>query len=195
MCCGCIIAEDSECKADMEFESVQNSFHGTTFNLCAQYEHVPEIERYIRTVKDRSRSGYNSLPFEWIPRLVVVHLVGNSIFWLNAFPHEDGVSDTLSPQYLITGRHLPRLPETHTSWIRCLCTDTRATHQQHGATYMWGYMPWPNQKWTRWALFHVSRHWTTTHQKSMGRAWQDLHDDDKTCMQSSYWELILENGQ
>jgi hypothetical protein len=25
--------------------------------------------------------------------------------------------------------------------------------------------------------------------------WQDLHDDDKTCMQSSYWELMLENGQ
>jgi hypothetical protein len=25
--------------------------------------------------------------------------------------------------------------------------------------------------------------------------WQDLHDDDKTCMQSSYWELVLENGQ
>jgi hypothetical protein len=25
--------------------------------------------------------------------------------------------------------------------------------------------------------------------------WQDLHDGNKTCMQSSYWELILENGQ
>jgi hypothetical protein len=25
--------------------------------------------------------------------------------------------------------------------------------------------------------------------------WQGLHDDDKTCMQLSYWELILENGQ
>jgi hypothetical protein len=25
--------------------------------------------------------------------------------------------------------------------------------------------------------------------------WQDLHADNKTCMQSSYWELILENGQ
>jgi hypothetical protein len=25
--------------------------------------------------------------------------------------------------------------------------------------------------------------------------WQDLHDDDKTCMQLSYWELVLENGQ
>ena len=96
----------TECKADMEFEPVQNLFQGTTFNLCAEDEHVPEIERYIRTVKDRSRSGYNSLPFERIPRLVVVRLVGNSVFWLNAFPHEDGVSDTLSPRYLITGRHL-----------------------------------------------------------------------------------------
>jgi hypothetical protein len=28
-----------------------------------------------------------------------------------------------------------------------------------------------------------------------GCFWQDLHDDDKTCMQLSYWELILENGQ
>jgi hypothetical protein len=27
------------------------------------------------------------------------------------------------------------------------------------------------------------------------KGWQDLHDDDKTWMQSSYWELILENGQ
>jgi hypothetical protein len=25
--------------------------------------------------------------------------------------------------------------------------------------------------------------------------WQDLHDDNKNCMQLSYWELILENGQ
>jgi hypothetical protein len=25
--------------------------------------------------------------------------------------------------------------------------------------------------------------------------WQDLHDGNKTCMQLSYWELILENGQ
>jgi hypothetical protein len=27
------------------------------------------------------------------------------------------------------------------------------------------------------------------------QSWQDLHDDNKSCMQSSYWELILENGQ
>jgi acetolactate synthase regulatory subunit len=87
----------TECKADMEFKPVQNSFHSITFNVCAQDEHVPKIECYIQTVKDCSRSGYNSLPFERIPRLVVVRLVGNSIFWLNAFPHEDSISGTLSP--------------------------------------------------------------------------------------------------
>ncbi len=86
----------TECNAYMEFEPVQNSFCSITFNLFAQDEHVPEIERYIRTMKDHSQSGYNSLPFEQIPRLVVVRLVGNSIFWLNAFPHEDGISGTLS---------------------------------------------------------------------------------------------------
>jgi hypothetical protein len=30
---------------------------------------------------------------------------------------------------------------------------------------------------------------------SKGGSWQDLQDDDKACMQLSYWELILENGQ
>ncbi len=26
-------------------------------------------------------------------------------------------------------------------------------------------------------------------------SWQDLHDGNKTCIQLSYWELVLENGQ
>jgi hypothetical protein len=28
---------------------------------------------------------------------MLICLVANAIFWLNAFPHVDGVSDTLSP--------------------------------------------------------------------------------------------------
>jgi hypothetical protein len=39
----------------------------------------------------------------------------------------------------------------------------------------------------RWFKFH-SHCW-------IAWFWQDLHDDNKTCMQLSYWELILENGQ
>jgi hypothetical protein len=42
-----------------------------------------------------------------------------------------------------------------------------------------------------------SSHWKSSHKASWwhNSSWQDLHDDDKTCMQSSYLELILENGQ
>jgi hypothetical protein len=83
--------------ADPEFKPLQATFGQVSFNFCAQDEHVPEIEQYIRTVKDRTRSGYNSLPFERIPRLMLICLVANAIFWLNAFPHADGVSDTLLP--------------------------------------------------------------------------------------------------
>jgi hypothetical protein len=38
---------------------------------------------------------------------------------------------------------------------------------------------------------YITECWLT----SIWDFWQDLHGDDKTCMQSSYWELILENGQ
>ena len=61
--------------ADPEFEALQLILPAVAFNYCAQNEHVPEIERYIRTVKDRTRSGYNSLPFEQIPRIMLIHLV------------------------------------------------------------------------------------------------------------------------
>jgi hypothetical protein len=42
------------------------------------------------------QSGYNSLPFERIPRMMVIRLAANVVFWLNAFPHPDGMSSTLS---------------------------------------------------------------------------------------------------
>jgi hypothetical protein len=93
-------------QADPEFEPLIKKLPNIEFNLCAQDEHVPDIERYIRTVKDRVRSCYNILPYPCIPRLMLVRLVCNAVFWLNAFPHQDGVSSNLSPRYILTGKHL-----------------------------------------------------------------------------------------
>ena len=39
---------------------------------------------------------------------MVICLVVNAVFWLNAFPPSDGISDSLSLQYLLTGKHLSR---------------------------------------------------------------------------------------
>jgi len=96
----------TECNTNPEFRPLQGSYAGTSFNLCTEDEHVPEIERYIRTTKDHTRCGYNLLPFERVPRIMLIRLVCNAVFWLNASPHSDGVSDMLSPRYLLTGQHL-----------------------------------------------------------------------------------------
>jgi hypothetical protein len=83
--------------ANPEFSPVEDDNPNLAFNLCAQNEHVAEVERYVRTVKDRVCSCYNNLPFEQIPWQVLIRLVGNAVFWLNAFPHKDGASPTMSP--------------------------------------------------------------------------------------------------
>jgi len=44
---------------------------------------------------------------------MLIQLVCNAVFWLNVFPHSDGVSDTLSPQHLLTGQHLDYWKHVH----------------------------------------------------------------------------------
>lgn len=92
--------------ADGEFAPLESAMPRTAFNLCGTEEHVPEIERYIRTVKDRIRSCCNALPFQSIPRVMLARMVANAIFWLNSLPPKEGVSPTLSPRFILTGRHL-----------------------------------------------------------------------------------------
>ena len=90
--------------ADYEFEKLRPRF--PKLNTAGTNDHVPEIERYIRTVKDRARSTYRMLPYQYIPRLALIQLIHNCVFWLNAFPHPDGVSKEYSPRYLLTGKQL-----------------------------------------------------------------------------------------
>ena len=44
-------------------------------NTTAAREHVPEIERRIRTIKERVRSVISDFPFNPVPMLVLVQTV------------------------------------------------------------------------------------------------------------------------
>jgi hypothetical protein len=90
---------------DGEFESMRGDLAGIGMhlNVASNDEHVPEIERFIRTVKERTRCVYNIVPFPRMPSRMLVEMVQASVFWLNMFPPEDGVSDTISPRELIAG--------------------------------------------------------------------------------------------
>lgn len=85
-----------------------------------------QAERYICTIKDRVRSTYRMLPFKQIPRIMVIHLVLNAVFWINALPARDGVTSIHSPQYLSTGREL-----NYKLHVQLEFGEYIQTHEQH----------------------------------------------------------------
>ena len=90
---------------DYEFEAMRGDLMdgGVHLNAAAKDEHVPEIERSIRVVKERARSVYNTLPFSRIPFLMLAELVYSVTFWLNCFPPDRGIGGPMSPREIITG--------------------------------------------------------------------------------------------
>jgi hypothetical protein len=91
--------------ADGKFEVLRGTLAtaGAGLNVCSHDEHVPEIERFIRTLKEWTRCMYNSVPFQRNPILMIKEMVTACVFWLNMFPPHDGVSPSLSPRPLMTG--------------------------------------------------------------------------------------------
>jgi len=88
---------------DGGFECVRNllSEMGITLYVTSRNEHVPKIEIYIRSVKERVQSIRHTLPLKnYLPR-IISEVVYNAVFWLNSFPHTDGVHATTSPRTLL----------------------------------------------------------------------------------------------
>jgi len=64
---------------DGGFECIRNGLEdlGITLNVASRNEHVPEIERYIRTVNERVRAIAVSLPFTKHPPRLIAEMVYN----------------------------------------------------------------------------------------------------------------------
>jgi len=95
-----------ECYGDGEFESLRAVIAdgGAQLNVTSEDEHVPEVERYICTLKERARANYNVVPFTKMPGVMIVELVHAANYWLNMFPAPDSVSATQSPRRIMTGQ-------------------------------------------------------------------------------------------
>jgi Reverse transcriptase (RNA-dependent DNA polymerase) len=96
--------------ADGEFAPLQQMIYdenlGPKINLTARNEHVPEIERRIRVIKERARAVRHSLPFSAIPKLMTTHLVLHVVKQLGYFPTKAGISESLSPRAIMMGETL-----------------------------------------------------------------------------------------
>ena len=113
---------------DGQFENMDTSkiWPGVTLNIVTNSEHVPEVERYIRTIKERTRSVYNSLPFKKFPNRLLIEIVYAQIFWLNAFPSDNGISKTSSPRSIVTG-----LGVDYNLHCKLECGSYVQTHESH----------------------------------------------------------------
>jgi hypothetical protein len=79
---------------------------GPMVNLESANEHLSEIERRIRLVKEKCWATWHNLPYERIPKLMTIHIVLNVVKLLNFFPTKGGVSDTLRPKTIMSGETL-----------------------------------------------------------------------------------------
>ena len=75
--------------------------YGVTINYANPQEHVPEVERSIRVIKDRFRATFQRLPFTSIPKIMVHILAMECAKKLNFFPPKGGISPIYSPRMIL----------------------------------------------------------------------------------------------
>ena len=91
---------------DREFECLRDileddsEIKSALLNTTSTDEHVPEIERRIRVIKERTRAETSDLPYTYLPIIMIVELVSYVFTWSNVFPTEASVGD-LSPYYIV----------------------------------------------------------------------------------------------
>ncbi len=77
---------------DMGFKKLVDLLPNVAINTTAAREHVGEIERKIRVIKERARGTINTLPYLQLPRLMIIELMHLCVMWMNAFPMKSGIS-------------------------------------------------------------------------------------------------------
>ena len=73
-------------------------------NITAEDEHEPHIERFNRTIKDKTRLCLSTTPFSKIPHRMTVEMVYGQVLWYNFTIPEDYISHFMCPGSIMTGR-------------------------------------------------------------------------------------------
>ncbi len=86
---------------DNEFEKVRVLILILVVNTTAAKEHMPEVERRIRLIKEGGRGILNTLLMKKMPQIILIELIYYVVLWLNAFQTKSGVSKMLLPRKIV----------------------------------------------------------------------------------------------
>jgi hypothetical protein len=82
---------------DREFDCLRDDIPELKLNTTATSEHVPDIERQIRVIKERMRAIKSTLPFKRLPAHVVIEMMQYAVLWLNGPPPLEWDVPTFQP--------------------------------------------------------------------------------------------------
>jgi len=99
----------TDCNCDNEFEKVTPFLEARKIsaNIVGRNEHVGIVERSIRTIKERVRCIFHSIPYRRMPRIMIDAILRSTISWLTAFLNNEGVSRDYSPASIVLGNENP----------------------------------------------------------------------------------------
>ncbi len=87
---------------DLEIEKLRTMMPHVALNSTAAREHVGEVERKIRVIKERARGTFDTLPCKKLSQLMVIELLHFCVMWMNSFPVKSGISKTWSSRELVS---------------------------------------------------------------------------------------------
>ena len=92
----------NQVNADGEFGCICDNVQPTNLNVMIVGEHVLDIERGNRSLKDGTRCEVHRYPYRWHPRDMVKGCVIRVTKNHNELPALDGISDVYGPGTLVT---------------------------------------------------------------------------------------------
>ena len=93
--------------ADLQFEFVEDDVNGALIEIVDADDHANPVERSTRTVKEVIRFIVEDVPFKRLPKIMTRGLVALSTRNLNQFPSKNGMSSSVSPLTIVTGKPKP----------------------------------------------------------------------------------------
>jgi hypothetical protein len=95
-------------------------------NTTSNDEHLGDIERYNRAIQERIHTAFNSFPFQRMPRRLIIEMAKSTVFWRKVVSADDGISDELSPQAIVTGNTVDYDRQCHYEFGEYV-----QTHEEH----------------------------------------------------------------
>ena len=65
-------------------KTIDGLMENATVNTSSTKEHIAEINRTVRTIKERTRIIVPTMPFNCLHKLLISNIVYFSVLWINA---------------------------------------------------------------------------------------------------------------